>query len=260
MRLDVKRKLLARSDRVKGVDCHPTEPCAIMRANRGTCTPQGRLEPKICANGHYCPPPGKEEIICPKGTFCPSGAFEPRNCTYGALCPEGSVRQLVVLPLVLTIVIDMILILLALVGYGISKWSKTRPRKYTTVGPHEKDNAELLQGPASPGQATLGRTHSASVSSAGSDGFASKPPSTALRRASGKVDHYDGYADDDNISSFYGSEAEDELQNSPNMQRFIRSMSRTVETSSIGLSFDFERLSFKTKGGKKILTERALWQ
>lgn len=32
-------------------------------------------------------------------------------------------------------------------------------------------------------------------------------------------------------------------------------MSRTVETSSIGLSFDFENLSFSTKGGKKILSD-----
>ena len=78
--------------------------------------------------------------------------------------------------------------------------------------------------------------------------------STHSRRASGRVDHYDGYADDDAVS-LIDEDAEDDFHNTPDMQRFIRSMSKTVETSSIGLSFDFENLSFATKQGKKILTD-----
>lgn len=67
----------------------------------------------------------------------------------------------------------------------------------------------------------------------------------------------DGYVDDDDATSVYSglSEMEDDFHNSPDMLRFIRSMTKTIETSSIGLSFDFENLSFTTKKGKKILQE-----
>lgn len=235
--------------------CHPTEQCAIIRANKGTCEPQGTLEPKICANGFYCPPGGKAQIVCQEGNFCPTGSFQPLNCTYGALCPERSVRQIGMLPLFLTVAIDAILVVAVLFGYGISRWRRNRPKKSTTLDADDKDNMRLLEAPASPGLGTRGRTHSPARFIATSDGFASRPPSTYMRRASGRVDHYDGYADDDNIASLYDGEADDELQNSPDTQRFIRSMSKTVETSSIGLSFDFDNLSFRTKGGKRILTD-----
>ena len=64
----------------------------------------------------------------------------------------------------------------------------------------------------------------------------------------------DGYVDDD-ATSIYDDEIEDDFQNSPDFQRFIRSMMKTIETNSIGLSFDFENLSFQTKKGKKILSD-----
>ena len=70
------------------------------------------------------------------------------------------------------------------------------------------------------------------------------------------VDNMDGAMDEDNLSQFDDLEAiEDDFHNSPDMQRFIRSMSKTIETNSIGLSFDFENLSFETRGGKKILQD-----
>ncbi|KAK3686603.1 hypothetical protein LTR37_019664 [Vermiconidia calcicola] len=60
---------------------------------------------------------------------------------------------------------------------------------------------------------------------------------------------------DDGISDYAEYEPEDDFHNSPDFQRFIRSMSKTIETSSIGLSFDFENLTYVTKKGrgKKIL-------
>jgi ABC-type multidrug transport system ATPase subunit len=65
----------------------------------------------------------------------------------------------------------------------------------------------------------------------------------------------DGYVDDDQISTFGDTEIEADYQNNPDLQRFIRSVSRSVTTQSIGLSFDFEDLTYETKRGKKILQE-----
>ncbi|KAF7197039.1 ABC transporter G family member 25 [Pseudocercospora fuligena] len=242
--------------------CHPTEQCQIMRAGRQTCSPQGPLEPKICANGHYCPKGGKHEIQCEKGTFCPSGSYKPFKCSPAAWCPEGSVRQIETIPLYLMIVIDVVLLALVAVGFGISKWRKSRPKEYTTLQSMDgaaDDKMMLLRSSAnierSASPHIASRTHSPSISISGPEqptAIAYKPASTHTRRASGRVDHYDGYADDDSVS-LYDDDLEDDLSNSPDMQRFIRSMSRTVETSSIGLSFDFENLAFTTKKGKKIL-------
>lgn len=158
--------------------------------------------------------------------------------------------------------IDVVLLLLVGMGLGICKWRKSRPKEYTTLQSMDgagDEKAILLQSSAtmarshSPGDAA--RRHSPGISVSGPDHptpVTYKPTSTHQRRASGRVDHYDGYVDDDSVS-LYDEDFEDELSNSPDMQRFIRSMSRTVETSSIGLSFDFENLSFSTKTGKKIL-------
>ncbi|KAF2172517.1 hypothetical protein M409DRAFT_17750 [Zasmidium cellare ATCC 36951] len=238
--------------------CHPTEECAVMRASRRTCDPQGTLEPKVCANGFYCPPGGKQQLPCPKGTFCPSGSFEPFNCTYAAICPAKSVRQLNVLPLYLTVIIDLTFVFVVIIIFCVQRRRRNRSAKSTTPVPEERSQTILLQTPGSPGTATPGRTQSPSISSAGSSDSSRPPstnPSTNPRRANARVDHYDGYADDDNVSTLYDEDVENELQNSPNMQRFIRSMSKAVETSCIGLSFDFENLSFCAKGGKKILTD-----
>lgn len=222
-----------------------------------TCNPQGVLEPKICANGHYCPN-GKEEILCPAGTFCPSGSRAPFKCSYGSLCPEGSVNQIVLAPLWVTLVLDAVLGLLVAVGFGISKWRKSRPKKYSA--PPAQENAGLL-GSQSP---RMTGTNSPRVSLV-VPGDASPASSATLtpqlpyaahtRRSNGRVDNMDGYVDDDDVSIFDDDEIEADYQKNPDFQRFIRSVSRSVTTQSIGLSFDFESLAYETKSGKKILQD-----
>lgn len=76
-----------------------------------------------------------------------------------------------------------------------------------------------------------------------------------MRRSHGRVDNMDGYVDDDQVSTFEDEEIEADFQNNPDFQRFIRSVSRSITTQSIGLSFDFENLAYETKRGKKILQE-----
>ncbi|KAK5117593.1 hypothetical protein LTR62_005015 [Meristemomyces frigidus] len=237
--------------------CPPDEKCLATRSSRATCdSPQGRLEPKLCANGHYCPPGGKQELPCPKGTFCPSGSYQPRKCTFGAHCPAVSNRQVVMVPLGLTLVIDLVLLLALGVWFAVERWKESRPKRYTTLDQADaNDDVELL------GEAwRIARSHSPALSVSTPTGETIemvRPQNSQSRRASGRVDNMDGVMDDDTFTQYdddYDG-LEDDLHNSPDMQRFIRSMSRTIETDSIGLSFDFENLSYQTRGGKKILQD-----
>ncbi|KAK3647347.1 hypothetical protein LTR56_008179 [Elasticomyces elasticus] len=242
--------------------CHPTEQCQAKRMHRQTCNIQGVLEPKICADGFYCPPNigGKKELVCPKGTFCPSGSYVPRNCSYLAYCPQGSRREILTVPLGIMGAIDVLLGVLVVVGFAISKWRKKRPKRYTTLEQSDGagDDIELLA--ASKG---LGRQNSPrlSVTSAspvdGVPGKLPRPTTTHARRASGMVDNMDGVmeSDDDDLPDYDDEDDVEDLTASPDMQRFIKSMSRTIETNTIGLSFDFENLSFETRSGKKILSD-----
>lgn len=234
-----------------------------MRAMGQTCNPQGVLEPKICANGFYCPN-GKEEILCPAGTFCPSGSRAPLNCTYGSLCPEGSVNQIVLAPLWVTLVLDAVLGILVAIGFGISKWRKSRPKKYTTPTAHEPRKSDVYEGAgllASPlmtgnNSPRMSLNTPGNVSPASTATLTPQLPHTAhTRRSNGRVDNMDGYVDDDQVSTFDDDEIEADFQNNPDFQRFIRSVSRSVTTQSIGLSFDFENLAYETKSGKKTLQE-----
>ena len=216
-----------------------------MRMNQQTCNPQGVLEPKVCDNGFYCPESGngKVKIKCPAGTFCPSGSRAPFNCSTGAICPEGSDHQRVFAPLILIIVLDFILAIMVAIGFGISKWRKTRPKHYSTL--QQADNIELLTSPGRPGTSSP----RLSVSSP-------QPAYKAHnRRASGRVDHMDGYVDDDDASFYDDEDIDQDFHNNPDFQRFIRSMSKTIHMQSIGLSFDFEGLSFVTTKGKTILQD-----
>nr|POF26066.1 abc transporter g family member 24 [Quercus suber] len=220
---------------------------------------QGVLEPLVCDAGRYCPFDnatkryGKESIICPAGFFCPTGSYEPWKCLYGASCPEGSPRQLNTLPLWVVIGIDVILGIIVAVGFAISKWRKSRPKKYTTLegGNGHGDDVELLGAQAMPAKSPR-----LSVSAPGSH-TAPVPlrlVSAHNRRMSGRADYWDGGYDDPETNIYDADPLEDEYHNSPDFQRFLRSMAKTIETNSIGLSFDFENLSFETKG-KKILQE-----
>lgn len=227
-----------------------------------TCGPQGVLEPKICANGHYCPD-GKSEILCPKGTFCPSGSQAPFNCTRGSLCPEGSVNQVVLAPVWVTLILDALLGVLVAIGFGISKWRKSRPKKYaasegTSIRDTEMHEQLLRSTKISGGQMPPISSPAipGNVSPASSQTLSPQFPHVAhMRRDNGRVDNMDGYTDDDQVSTFDEDEIDADFQSNPDFQRFIRSVSKSITTQSIGLSFDFENLAFETKRGKKILQE-----
>lgn len=206
--------------------------------------------------------------ICPEGYFCPTGTVTPFKCGKGAHCPEGSQRELMIAPVISVVIIDIILLAIVGVGIGVSKWRKRHHKKYTTLdtGDGTADDIELLRAAAVPGVSPSPRISlqvpedSPKESPPGgyvpyAPGLEDKPPSAHRRRASGRVDNMDGFMDDDDAASTFDDEIEDDFHNSPDFQRFIRSMTKTIETSSIGLAFDFENLGFKTKKGKNILQE-----
>jgi ABC-type multidrug transport system ATPase subunit len=155
-------------------------------------------------------------------------------------------------PLAVMVTVDAIVALIVIIGFGISRWRKARPKRYTTLegGDGAAEHIELLKS-----SAMMGRSPSPNVQVTAPEVITVKPTPTHARRASGHVDNHDGFTDDSDESTLLYDDdpVEDDYHNSADMQRFIRSMSKTVETASIGLSFDFEDLSFTTKGGKKIL-------
>ena len=175
----------------------------------GTCNVQGVLEPKICANGYYCPN-GKDEIKCPEGTFCPTGSRTPFNCTWGSLCPAESANQIVLAPLWVTIVIDVLLGILVAVGFGISKWRKSRPKQYTAPLEHEAHKSDLYEATellGSPNRTAnnsprISLTTPRNISPASSTTLTPRLPHIAhTRRNNGRVDNMDGYVDDDQADS-----------------------------------------------------------
>ncbi|KAH9828028.1 ABC transporter, ABC-G family, WBC-type [Teratosphaeria destructans] len=228
--------------------CPPTDQCQVMRMTQSTCSPQGPFEPKICANGFYCPPGGKQQvgamssakgcanssqIECPKGTFCPSGSRQPLKCAYGALCPAGSVCQIPTLPLTMAATIDFFLVSIAVIVLCISLKYRSRPKQYTAVDLLEDDHIELLPTmPTRPQllpmaiEGTEVVTHSPSVD----------------RRALGRVDHMDG-ADDLSLYDDSDNDSQRSFESSPMMEQLMRSISDTIETNVIGLSFDFDDLT-----------------
>ncbi|GAB7358916.1 hypothetical protein MBLNU230_g4136t1 [Neophaeotheca triangularis] len=248
------------TDRQPPQFCPPYERCLIFRAGKGTCNKQGILEPRICIDGHYCPAGGKRQIECPAGSFCPSGTLEPFKCDFGAICPKGSKRQIAIVPTVLVLMVDVLLGILIAVGFGISRWRRRKPKRYTTLGAHNsKDDLELLRNPVLTGRLrglsnASAETHKTNMSSPDLDATPADTPTlpTKLRRTSGRADHLSAYSVFDGASDA-SSDLEEEFADSPDFQRFIRSMSRTIHTKNVGLSFDFENLDFTTSSGKKIL-------
>lgn len=254
------------NDRQPPQFCPPYESCQVKRAGKRTCNPQGILEPRVCRDGHYCPPAagGKQETLCPAGTFCASGSIQPTRCSYLAVCPEGARRQVEIVPLVLVLIMDALLGILVALGSVISRWRKKKPKRYTTLEGHSsKDDMELMRDPGMVGRlrgisnASLG-TQKRSVSDFDLDITPTQSPAlkpvlpTHTRRSSGRADHMSAYSIPGDDASEVG-ELEEEFADSPDFQRFIRSMSRTIHTRNVGLSFDFENLDFTTSKGKKIL-------
>ncbi|TKA31766.1 hypothetical protein B0A50_01844 [Salinomyces thailandicus] len=156
------------------------------------------------------------------------------------------------------IAIDATLGILVAIGFCISKWRKSRPKRYTTLGGagDGADEMELLHSSGKKGHVPQ-LSDSSRRNTSPSPSSMARPATSYCRRASGRVDNMDGFVDDDESMSLYDDDSrlEEDFHTNPDFQRFMRSMSRTIETNSIGLSFDFEGLGFHARKGKAILKE-----
>lgn len=203
--------------------CSPSTECQILRASGKVCEPQGIYEPVICTVGHYCPPPGKEQIRCPKGYFCPQGSFKPLKCSPAAVCPAGSSKKYDLTGLVFIILID-----LAIMGFmvGPPLWKKianisrrgrrmTDPEgeRYKGTGASTPESAEYVE--LSPKDKAGGRGSAVFV---------------------------------DNIDN---SEAEI----TDDLRLLIESFKKcNPGENNVGLTFDFQDMGFTVKGGRQLLS------
>ncbi|KAH0355838.1 hypothetical protein KCU83_g1524, partial [Aureobasidium melanogenum] len=218
--------------------CPPTWQCAVLRANQGTCPyPQGSLEPLICPGGSYCPPGGKIRIPCEAGTFCPQGSFEPIKCDTGAYCPWASSHQIPLLPLYVVVAIDFVLLCVLVAGLAFSKWRKRRKPKYSSVDMKvTEDDREALRG--------LDMSPRYSVSIAEVSPPTTVPASPALLIPTTRARSTSNASDSTDFDDCFQEFA---------MQKFLIYLSRAIHTKELGLSFDFEGLSFKTHRNLEIL-------
>ncbi|TKX26041.1 SNQ2-like protein 1 [Elsinoe australis] len=113
--------------------CPPTEACQVSRDHGQLCASQGFLEPQLCDKGFYCPSGGKEQYECPSGYFCPYGTVIPIKCDPGAYCPTGSSKQIPLLPLGMTAMVDAILASIVLLGLLLVRCHRKKPRPHGDV-------------------------------------------------------------------------------------------------------------------------------
>lgn len=211
-------------------------------------------------------------LPCAKGTYCPTGSFQPLNCSYGAICPTRSQRQILTIPLGLVITIDVVLAAIVVLGFSVSKWRRSRPKKYTTLGmgfDGAADGIELLRSLKTSNE-RIARSRKISISSSPKPATeetairsrqlsvcSSRSSTTHTRRESARADHmlpYDHHHFEDDDGSILGDTGDDNHHTSDDFQRFIASMSQTVKTKDVGLAFDFENLCYETRKGQKILS------
>lgn len=210
----------------------------------GQTTPSmGPLEPAICGHGYYCPKGGKEKLICPPGHYCPQGSYGPKECTFGSICSEGSYFTRSFLPLALLGFLDLILISVVVAVELMGKKRKGSRRR-------------------NGGVQRLKKAFTFSTANFGSPKFQSLPDDdvhlesriAGVRRSPTgfmfELDNYYTYkGDEDSIS--YKDEKSD-----PDIQQFVKSLSRCTLASNFGLSFDFENLKFQpNEKSKPILSE-----
>ncbi|RMZ21655.1 hypothetical protein D0859_14333 [Hortaea werneckii] len=269
--------------------CPPYERCQILRANRLSCNPQGLYEPIICPAGFYCPSSststassssssfgegkevrgrgvrgargGKEKKICPKGYFCPQGSTEAMRCDWGAYCPTGAVRQVRAVPLGILVLVDGLVVMGWWVGKGFGGLKRRRRGRKGRVreGGKEEEGVELLRRRCSSARGKRGGRYRDSPQQDNKSASPSREVGMPSRRVSGRVDNMDGCTDnDDTDSSLYEDNdirLEGDFQSNPHFQSFLQSISHAIETTSLGLTFDFENLCVSTHTGQKILQQ-----
>ena len=192
----------------------------------------GPYEPVVCKKGNYCPSGGAQQIKCPSGYFCSVGAYEPTKCSFGALCPPGSFKDTSLLPLILLIVLDLLLISAMLVSK--IPWNGRR-------GSTQRGNRRAKQRKALP-FSRLGVQNKRYLP-IDDDNIPLESRICGVRRA-----NTSSLAAMDNDFVFDESSVADDGRSDSDIQQFVQSLSKCTVAASIGLSFEFDSLSYQPKG------------
>ena len=218
--------------------CPPFPRAQEARLTGQTTSPMGPYEPVICKRGNYCPPGGAHQIECPSGHFCSIGAYKPTKCSFGALCPPGSYRDRSLLPLILLIVLDTVLISAILVSRFFRSRSHGSPHK------------------SSKGAKRLRKVLTFSVLGGKNEQYipvheCNVPLESRISGVRRANTSFLAAMENDYVYG-EGNTVDDDRPDST-IQQFVKSLSRSSVAASIGLSFEFDNLSYQPKGCRQPL-------
>ena len=195
----------------------------------------GPYEPVVCKEGNYCPPGGRQQIQCPSGHFCSVGAYQPTKCSFGALCPPGSYRNGSLLPPILLIVLDFLLI--SAMFFSNHCQNRT-PRTHGKRANHLRRVLTFSR---------LGGSDSTYLPISECN-VPLESRISRVRRAD-----TDFLASMENDGILGESDAENNEGPDSTIQQFVKSLSKSTVAASIGLSFEFNDLSYQPKGCRQPL-------
>jgi ABC-type multidrug transport system ATPase subunit len=109
-----------------GFKCNLGNSPQIKNCTLSEWCPNGTIIPKTCPPQYFCPTPA-DRFICPYGYYCKIGTVSPLPCPIAFFCPEGTVTDPVNF---LGVLLDVIVIIVVLILYGIATFSLHLYRKY----------------------------------------------------------------------------------------------------------------------------------
>lgn len=230
--------------------CTPLEICYRARISQKNCgVAMGVFEPIICPAQYYCPKGTLKPILCPDGSYCPEGSVEPLKCSAGSICSKGAKRDQTWLPFGFLLIIDTVIIL----AIAISWVSQRRRKKQQHIGGTAKPSmiSKAIKAlPQRRGTAGYKNLDDDSIPMVEQQPTAPEKAAQLRRRPTGFLGpmmDFDIHAADYSTRQEAGEVSEDNVE----LREFVGSLSRCIEGSQFGLSFEYEDLGFWPKGGVK---------
>ena len=189
--------------------------------------------------GSYCPPGGKEKLPCPEGHYCPSGTAFPIRCDVGAHCPESSQMNQSILPVAVLIIFDFVLIALIFLNWlrnrrKLSRQSHCQPTTKTKLPrPLFGDFKERAAG---------------YKSLDGESEMISMEPIVYPRLRHVPMS-FQAAINSEFAMSDRGANMDDPATSE--LQAFVRSLTKCIDGSNVGLSFGFSNLCCQPRGSAR---------
>lgn len=205
----------------------------------------GVFEPNICNKSAYCPS-GGGNITCPKGYYCPEGSYRPLKCSVGSVCNGGASKDMSWLPFVLLVLLDV-----ALVTIMAVMWIRNRQRKRSSNGGAGRPSifSKAIQAVPLRKGGAYKNLQDDTISlveqqPAGGD------RATLMRRPTGFLGPM---VDFDMDAAAYSTRksTDGSANDNTDLREFVGSLSKCIEGSHFGLSFEYADLGFWPKGAPR---------